>query len=320
MEWKDAFTKSAKPAYSQLLDFFSEDARGLFLQFDKEMNEKFGVHNKYHRYDKTNGWVYGYGRSYNCELLAVTVHNSGFRVLGITVTDGESLAAAIAKASDKYNDGFEERYAALSAKRRGNQIERAKKRIEREKLQMADIAKDVNPETFNKFKWCEKVSRSDLQKLYKGEAAGMLDEDLLEDIGITFYMRCTQAKRVRELMEKGQMLCLQCGEVLTCTSYEGVVTCTCGYSYTYREYRRSCNSANMPGGRATPIFESYAQKWEGCTNAAQKMLLIDWLIHECHVTLMSDEQGRSVCVNLIEGTKKQISDLINQLAYGSGKV
>jgi len=44
------------------------------------------------------------------------------------------------------------------------------------------------------------------------------------------------------------------------------------------------------------------------------MLLIDWLVHECHVTLMSGEKGRSVCVNLIEGTLKQISDLIMKIA------
>ena len=46
------------------------------------------------------------------------------------------------------------------------------------------------------------------------------------------------------------------------------------------------------------------------------MMLIDWLIHQCHVTLMSGAKGRSVCVNLLEGTKKQILDVINNLAYG----
>ena len=71
----------------------------------------------------------------------------------------------------------------------------------------------------------------------------------------------------------------------------------------------------MPGGRASPIFEKFMQKWLGCKTTKDKMLLIDWLVHECHVTLMSGEEGRSVCINLIEGTLKQIGDLITELAY-----
>jgi len=128
-----------------------------------------------------------------------------------------------------------------------------------------------------------------------------------------------QAKQARELMDKGRMLCLHCSTALPKGDPFTAVTCDCGYSYTYREYRRSCNAANMPGGRAAPIFEHFAKKWPGCRDAAQKMLLIDWLIHECHVTIMSGEKGRSVCVNLIEGTKKQIADVIIQLAYGDNE-
>jgi len=145
----------------------------------------------------------------------------------------------------------------------------------------------------------------------------MTDEALLDDVGFTFYTRCTQAKKARDLMEKGQMLCLQCGAVLHAKNYTGLAECSCGTCYTYREYRRSCNAADMPGGRAAPVFDNFIQQWPCCGDTASKMMLIDRLIHECHVTLMSGIKGRSVCVNLIEGTKKQISDVIMQLAYGN---
>jgi hypothetical protein len=129
-------------------------------------------------------------------------------------------------------------------------------------------------------------------------------------------------------MDKGQIICHHCGAVLTGgrVSPSGSIliknadnhlpiNCDCGYSYTYREYRRNCNSANMPGGRAAPIFGNFIKKWPGCLDKKDKMQLIDWLVHECHVTLMSGERGRSVCVNLIEGTLKQISELILKIAY-----
>jgi len=332
MDWKDKYTRMKKPAYNELLQFFQLHICEVFLSFDRAMRERFAVHNKHHRYLSTAGWAYGYGRNYGCELLAVTVRSDGFHVLGIRVNDEDSLRKALEEAKKAYDDGFEERYAAICAKRRGDQIARSKKRVAREKTEMEKLAENVDSDKLNQFKWCKKVSRGDLHRLYQGESKGMMDEVLLDDIGLTFYMRCKQAKEVRERMDKGQIICHHCGTVLTGgrVSPTGSVLmknadnylpihCGCGYSYTYREYRRNCNAVNMPGGRATPTFEHFLQKWPGCKDAKDKMMLIDWLIHECHVTLMSGMKGRSVCVNLIEGTLKQISDLIMKLAYGSNK-
>jgi len=298
------------------------------LQFDREMQEQYKVHNKYHRFIPSAGWVYGYGRSYNCELLAVTVNEDCFYVLGTAVNDEESLRKILKAVKKVYDCGYEERYGAISARRRANQIERSKKRVAREKTEMEKLAGNADPEKLNKFNWHKKVSRNDLLKLYQGESKGMIDTDLLDDIGLTFYMRCKQAKEVRESMEKGLIVCHHCGAVLKGkrVSPSGsaliknddngkLINCECGYSYTYREYRRNCNSVNMPGGRATPVFDDFLHKWPGCKDTKSKMLLIDWLVHECHVTLMSGAKGRSVCVNLIEGSLKQITDLILKLAY-----
>ncbi|MHB1484873.1 MAG: DUF3788 family protein [Saccharofermentanales bacterium] len=328
MEWKEKYPRKIKPTYNELLEYFSEDIRNLFLRFNQEMNEKYGVHNRWQRYESDYGWIYGFCRNYRCELLSVIVQNDCFRVLGVTVKDEESLQNAFERGKSKYVDGYEERYASICEKRRTNQIERTKKRVERENIQMEKITESTDPEKFNKFKWCKKVSRNDLMKLYQSEAKGMIDDELLDEVGYTFYTRCTQAKQARELMEKGQILCHHCGAILnadiikigeyTPFSKDNLpVGCECGYSYTYREYRRSCNAANMPGGRATPIFETFAQKWPGCRDSTQKIMLIDWLIHECHVTLMSGMKGRSVCINLIEGTTKQIAELILKLAFDS---
>lgn len=319
MEWKDTYPKNRKPAYNELLDFFQSHIRELFLSFDSEMHRRFNVHNKYHRYLPTAGWVYGYGRSYSCELLAVAVWSDCFNVLGISVMDDNSLRNALEKTKKVYEDGFEERYAAICAKKRGNQIERSKKRVEREKTEMDKLIQSVDPDKLNKFKWCKKVSRGDLHRLYQSEAKGLINEELLDEIGYTFYTRCSQSKEALPLLNEGRILCHHCGTVVKATGYASITYCECGYCYTYREYRRSFNTSNMPAHRAQPIFDAFVEKWPGCEDTAQKMLLIDWLIHECHVTLMSGEKGRSVCVNLIEGTKKQISDLIIKLTYGGGE-
>jgi len=328
MDWITAYPKNKKPAYSELLDFFRPDVRELFLRFDREVNAQFGVHNKYHRFSKTAGWTYGYGRNYSCELLSVAVDHEFFCVLGVTVKNGAALEKALKKAQIKYDEGFEERYAAICERKRKDQTERSKRRVAREKTEMDSLTQNLDHGKFNQFKWCKKISRNDLLRLYESEAAGMLDEELLDEVGFAFYTRCKQAHEARSCMESGKILCHHCGAapeagrvsptgstLVKNANKNLIISCECGYTYTYREYRRSYMAVNMPGNRAAPIFEYFEQKWPGCKDASQKMLLIDWLIHECHVTLMSGSQGKSVCENLIEGTRKQITELILKLAY-----
>lgn len=314
MEWKDKYPKKTKPAYDDLLSFFQPHIRELFLSFDSEMRERFKVINKYHRYLPASGWVYGYGRSYNCELFSVSIENDCFKVLGVPVKDEDMLRKALEKTGKIYDAGFEERYAAVCARRREDQIIRTKKRVEREKIQMEKTAENVDSDKFNKFKWCRKASRNDILRLYQGEAKGLIDEELLDKLGYTFYTRCRQSKDALPLLNRGEILCHYCGAVLKASGYASVTRCKCGYCYTYREYRRSFNTCNMPAHRAQPIFDAFIDKWPVCRDAKEKMLLIDWLIHKCHVTLMSGEEGRSVCVNFIEGTAAQLRDMLEMLA------
>lgn len=48
---------------------------------------------------------------------------------------------------------------------------------------------------------------------------------------------------------------------------------------------------------------------------SEKMRIIDQLVHEFHINLVTGVKGRFVGINLIEGTKKQIEELILSLAY-----
>jgi len=315
MEWDELYPKNVKPAYELFLEYFPDDIRELFLRFNQEMNDKYFVYNKWQRFEKNHGWVYGFCRNYRFELVSVIVKSDCFKVCGISVRDEKALEKVFEKTKIKYDSGYEQRYAEVCEKKKKNQIERSKKRVVQEKLQMEELTKQADNEMLNKFKWCKKVSRNDLERLYASEAKGLMDTELFEEIGSMFYIRCTQAREVRSFMEQGKLLCLNCGKVLQVRGYVVVEACECGYCYTYREYRRSCNAANMPGGRAVPVFDEFTEKWAKCGDSTQKMMLIDWLVHQCHVTMMSGIAGRSVGVNLIEGTKKQVSDLILKLAY-----
>ena len=312
--WLTKFPRNLKPAYNDLLEHFSDVVRECFLAFNAQVQSLYGVHSKWLRFDISRGWNYGYCRNYRCELFGMWIGEDCFIILGVEIRDAASMQAALERVRERYDKDFEQRYEALVAAKKANQIARTKVRAERERAEMAQIMEGLDETKFNIFKWPPKVSRSKLVRLYNTEAAGLLDEGLLEDIGLAFYLRCVQARQVRALMDKGQILCHHCGEILTPGSYTAPVICACAYSYTYREYRRSCNAANMPGGRAQPVFDEYVLKWDVCKSSAEKMMLIDWMVHECHVTVMSGVAGRSVCANLIEGTLGQIRQVLEMLA------
>lgn len=195
-----------------------------------------------------------------------------------------------------------------------NQNQRTKLRLIREAESYEMLTKDLDISLFNRFNWCRKVSRSKLIKLYQSDAQGLLDEELLDDIGYTFFARCKQAQDTRTCLKDRWIICHHCGTVLTTTNPTSVTYCTCGHCYSYREYRRSFNSNNMPAGRAKPIFDTFTDKWPICKDKKEKIILIDWLIHECHVSVMSGLAGRSVCVNLIEGSTTQLRDMLEMLA------
>ena len=130
MEWKDKYPKDNKPGEKELLDFFPPHIRDLFITFDHEMNERFKVKNRIncaeHRFKAIVGWVFGYGRNYGCKLLEVSINNDHFCVLRVNVKDDNSLQKALEEAQKKYDDGYEERFAARSAKLRKGQNDRAK--------------------------------------------------------------------------------------------------------------------------------------------------------------------------------------------------
>lgn len=72
-KWQSLFPKNTKPSYEELLMFLPEKVRLLFLKFNYEMNNVYQVYNKWHRYEKNAGWVYGYCRNYHeCHVTVMS--------------------------------------------------------------------------------------------------------------------------------------------------------------------------------------------------------------------------------------------------------
>jgi hypothetical protein len=72
---------------------------------------------------------------------------------------------------------------------------------------------------------------------------------------------------------------------------------------------------NPQGGAATPAFETFVAAWPRARTPRDKLLIIDALIHACHVSLQHGVASRPAAVNVIEGTMGELLRFLNDLAY-----
>jgi hypothetical protein len=90
----------------------------------------------------------------------------------------------------------------------------------------------------------------------------------------------------------------------------------CGWRVTCGDFYKSFTGKSMLPGSALHLFETYLERFPRAKNPKEKMLLIDWLIHQFHV--MQGVARMPVGKNVIQGTADQVRDLIESLAYGTG--
>jgi predicted RNA-binding Zn-ribbon protein involved in translation (DUF1610 family) len=176
-------------------------------------------------------------------------------------------------------------------------------------------------------RWAPRLRRHELRRLYESEARGLLDEELVNDVGLTLYLRCKSILAV-EQAKKGGIRCPGCGatfrrqdrrdeaERLQCPS--------CDWEMSWRDFARTFKRKQLNAGGAGEAFRLFIQQWELTRTATERMLLIDRLIHAFHVRLFGHLQDpqptRSVCPNLIEGTLSELIPFLDSLAYGDGNI
>ena len=317
--WKTLHGKGLKnrPGINEIMSFLPESVGALFQEYSRHLAREYDVGCKPPTYTETAGWIYAFGR-YDIHLLnRVLMEDGAFSVQGVHVCDETGYKEAVKLAASMYDD-YKERFDRIVAVKKEKQKQNTARRKEREKNELETLLKTIDQDRFNKYRWSPKISRQSLKRLYTNDVTGINDEDLVDEVGFTLYARCLQGQDEGRLKDTGKLKCHHCSETLQATSNDALMTCSCGYQYLFREYRRAFRENNMPHGAAAAVFNAFVENWPRAKDYAAKMILIDNLVHEFHINLNSGVKGRFVGINLIEGTKKQIGDLILELAYGDG--
>jgi len=313
-EWKDLYTKAHKGINITMLEnYLLPEALVLFHKFDGIMRRHFGIGTITPSYSTSKGWMYQYGYSGFVFVRSIYFHNRIFNVEKIDIKDEESLNKAVEIIQYKYDNDLKKRFEEFKVKRSESQKARNQRRLEREKKELEQNETSINKEKFNIYKWSPKVPLDKLHRLYESDASGILDSDLLDDIGYSFYTRCDQGLCGPK--------CTNCNEKIVFTGGKNnIITCKCGYQYTYRGYKESYYKSKVPHGAALPAFKQFMADWEKAKTDSEKMISIDILIHAFHVSIRTGRGYGSVAANLLQGTTSEHRKLLNNLAYGENSI
>jgi hypothetical protein len=173
----------------------------------------------------------------------------------------------------------------------------------------------------DKFHWAGRVPRRDIQRLYESDAQGLLDEALLDRVHYAIHTRVCDMFEVREAQKTGRVKCRGCGEYIEeryrmgSRNRNNLLACAkCGWQVTCGEFYASYTGKSMLPGSVVDMFEEYLARFPRAGTSAEKMLLIDWLIHQFHV--MQGVARMPVGENVIQGSIDQVRELIEMLARG----
>lgn len=176
-----------------------------------------------------------------------------------------------------------------------------------------------------RIRWASKVPQKLIWDLYQSDAAGLLDEDLLADVGFRLYHRC----RCNYLVTRREVECPRCGAVFALREtapwrFEpGLNTCPtpeCGWQFTAEQWHDSWKHRDLLGSAAVPAIETYLRDYPRAKTPQARMLCIDQLIHAFHISLQSGKLNRAFANNLIEGSHEQVIALLDRLAARPGTV
>jgi len=162
--------------------------------------------------------------------------------------------------------------------------------------------------------WAPKVAREKIFLLYSSDAQGIVDEELIDEVGWALWSRCDSILTVTAA-HYGRVRCPSCGEMIVRqgagTEDQGLRCPACDWQMSWEDYHQTYRGKQLIGANAADIFEKYHRAFPQTQAANAKMLLIDQLLHAFHLGLT--EIGRPVAANLIEGSLKKVIRFLDAL-------
>ncbi len=158
-------------------------------------------------------------------------------------------------------------------------------------------------------RFAPKVPVGWLEQLYRRDALGIQDGELLEKVAARLYARCRDVL----LVSDSRVACVECGaefEVRWIGQPASTESCCrgCGWAISAGEYHTSFEHQDLLGINARSAFAEFVAELPGARGYRARMLLVDRLVHAVHVG------GNTVARNLVEGRPREVMARLDALA------
>ena len=163
-----------------------------------------------------------------------------------------------------------------------------------------------------KIRWAPRLRPSLLRRLYEADAAGLRDMELCDKVGTTLYCRC----RTFVLVEQGEVECPLCRTAFP-VAHLGTSRCPgdgCDWTTTRDVYRQSIHNHSANTGRAMDAVWDFYRRYPHARTYADKIVLIDQLIHSFHIDEKTGLPVKSIASQLFEGNKKAVVRFLDDLS------
>ena len=184
-----------------------------------------------------------------------------------------------------------------------------------EKKTMEDNSRDV--------RWSPRVPKWKVRRLYERTCQGIWDEELINDVGMTLYLRCRDILTIHQAEAEKKVTCPRCDRAgkTTLIKRDGnrwtPMTCpACGWTMTWVEYHATFQRRQLNPGGAVTYFKDFTTAFERRHDPKERMLAIDQVIHAFHYSLreLPEQPTRAAGVNLIDGKLGEVVAFLNELS------
>jgi len=158
-----------------------------------------------------------------------------------------------------------------------------------------------------------------IKRLYKLDAIGILDEELVDDVASRLRQRCESFLMACRAVA-GRATCPACAtEIRHNGRREYQLACRCGWKAAWGDYFDAIRRRQLSGAEPVQrLFSEFLVGLQSARDARAKMLLIDRLIHGYHLYLNNvDHPTRPVAVNLLHGSLAEVLSCLDGLAQSS---
>lgn len=175
----------------------------------------------------------------------------------------------------------------------------------------------------NEIRWSPRVSKWKVRRLYEQASQGIYDDELVDDVGLTIYLRCRDILIIHRAQTERIVTCPTCLREGRATQFSRVggrdaaIICPqCGWQTTWYAYRKTFLRGQLNPGGAVAFFQEFLAAYDRATTAKARMMAIDRVIHQFHHSLREDPDRptRSASVNLIVGKLEDVVAFLDQLS------